>query len=310
MSFDILDISKILVNNTSGGEPNILLLMNEGILNNNKFIVPTKLEKTGDINILLKRIYNTPIAELDAEKQRLLGHQIFIYLIYNYVITNSIEDPFIIHKLNNIYLNLFNNLYSKYKKDAAAADADDDPNNLIDSLEPDVRKMFKDVRGAFAVKLLLPSGTDKNKVLLKLHDNADLMLKYIKMVKDNNKSPKSEKETSIIADLVNYKNTVVPTTNPLYTLINTIKENIDGFANGFSDYYQEDKTLAVINRVVYKINFYLAIDMMITIIYILIVLLILYKSGKYPYMEKQIDIAITYAILIINELISAILGII
>lgn len=314
MSFDI---SKILVNNTSGSEPNILLLMNEGILNNNKFIVPTKLEKTGDINILLKHIYNTPLAELDVDKQRLLGHQIFIYLIYNYVITNSIEDPFIIHKLNNIYLNLFNNLYSKYKKDAVAAgdavDAvatDDDPNNLIDSLEPDVRKMFKDVRGAFAVKLLLPSGTDKNKVLIKLHDNADLMLKYIKMAKDKNKSPKSEKETSIIAELVNYKNTVVPTTNPLYTLINTIKENIDGFANGFSDYYQEDKTLAVINRVVYKINFYLAIDMMITIIYILIVLLILYKSGKYPYMEKQIDIAITYAILIINELISAILGIV
>jgi hypothetical protein len=224
--------------------------------------------------------------------------------------------------LNNIYLNLFNNLYSKYKKDAAAAVAagdagdavatDDDPNNLIDSLEPDVRKMFKDIRGAFAVKLLLPVGTDKNKVLLKLHSNADLMLKYIKMVKDKNNSSKSEKEkeTSIIADLVNYKNTVVPTTNPLYTLINTIKENIDGFANGFSDYYQEDKTLAVINRVVYKINFYLAIDMMITIIYILIVLLLLYKSGKYPYMEKQIDIAITYAILIINELISAILGII
>jgi len=314
MSFDILDISKILTENTSGGEPNILLLMNEGILNNNKFIVPTKLEKTGDINILLKRIYNTPIAELDEEKQRLLGHQIFIYLIYNYVITNSIEDPFIIHKLNNIYLNLFNNLYSKYKKDAAAAgDAvatDDDPNNLIDSLEPDVRKMFKDVRGAFAVKLLLPVGTDKNKVLLKLHDNADLMLKYIKMVKDNNKSPKSKEETPKIADLVNYKNNVVPATNPLYTLITTIKENIDGFANGFSDYYQEDKTLAVINRVVYKINFYLAIDMMITIIYILIVLLILYKSGKYPYMEKQIDIAITYDILIINELISAILGII
>ena len=217
--------------------------------------------------------------------------------------------------MNNIYLNLFNNLYSKYKKDASAsgdaiAATEDDPNNLIDSLEPDVRKMFKDIRGAFAVKLLLPVGTDKNKVLLKLHDNADLMLKYIKMVKDNNKSPKSKEETPKIADLVNYKNNVVPATNPLYTLITTIKENIDGFANGFSDYYQEDKTLAVINRVVYKINFYLAIDMMITIIYILIVLLLLYKSGKYPYMEKQIDIAITYAILIINELISAILGII
>ena len=50
--------------------------------------------------------------------------------------------------------------------------------------------------------------------------------------------------------------------------------------------------------------------MMVTIIYILIVLLLLYKSGKYPYMEKYINIAITYAILIINELVSAILGII
>jgi hypothetical protein len=47
-----------------------------------------------------------------------------------------------------------------------------------------------------------------------------------------------------------------------------------------------------------------------TIIYILIVLLILSKSGKYPYIEKYINLAITYAILIINELISAILGIV
>jgi hypothetical protein len=50
--------------------------------------------------------------------------------------------------------------------------------------------------------------------------------------------------------------------------------------------------------------------MLITIIFILIVLLILYKSNKYPYLEKFINIAIAYAILIINEVISAILGIV
>ena len=82
------------------------------------------------------------------------------------------------------------------------------------------------------------------------------------------------------------------------------------FADGFFDYYQEDKTAGDINRVVYKINLYLAIEMMETIIYIVLVLLILYNSGKYPYLEDYINMAITYAIAIINELISAILGII
>ena len=93
-------------------------------------------------------------------------------------------------------------------------------------------------------------------------------------------------------------------------LMTKIRANIDTFADGFFDYYQEDKTPGDINRVVYKINLYLAIEMMETIIYIVLVLLILYNSGKYPYLEDYINMAITYAIAIINELISAILGII
>jgi hypothetical protein len=315
MSFDILDIGKVLdtqessATDTGTSEPNILILMNEGIIINNKFIVPAKLENEGNINILLKRIYRTPLEGIkaDAARQTLLGHQIFIYLIYNYVISNSIEDPFIIHKLNNVYLNLFNNLFDKYNKDNGGKE---DAHALIEMFDRDVRKMFKDVRGAFAIKLLLPVGTDKNKLLLKLHDNADLMLKYIKMVKDKSyKNPQDKLLIAAIADLSNYKNDIKEG-DPLITLKTTIRDNIEGFANGFSNYYQEDKTLAVVNRVVYKINFYLAIDMMITIIYILIILLILYKSGKYPYMEKQINLAITYAVLIINELVSAILGIV
>jgi hypothetical protein len=340
MSFDTLDIKKnfdtqdLSADNASGDDA-IMLIINEGILNNNKFIIPTKLEKIGDINVLLKHIYNAPL-DADAAKQALLGHQIFIYLIYNYVITNSIEDPFIIHKLNNVYLDLFNNLYNKYNKDtgaSAAVVAAGDPNILIDNFKYDIRNMYKDIRRAFTVKLLLPVGTEKIKVQQKLHENADLILKYIRKVKvkpiddliaknerNNVATPASTvAEKSSLENLDKYNNppaatpetaTPAAVANPYNVLITTIKENIEGFANGFSDYYQEDKTLAVVNRVVYKINFYLAIEMMITIIYILLVLLLLYKSGKYPYMETQINTAITYAIIIINELVSAILGIV
>lgn len=330
MSFDTLDIKKnfdtqdLSADNASGDDA-ILLIINEGILNNNKFIIPTKLEKIGDINVLLKHIYNAPL-DSDEARQTLLGHQIFIYLIYNYVITNSIEDPFIIHKLNNVYLDLFNNLYNKYNKDTGASPAviaAGDPNILIDNFKYDIRNMYKDIRRAFTVKLLLPVGTEKIKVQQKLHENADLILKYIRMVKvkpiddliarnGRNKvtTPKSYiTERDGLENLNKYSNPLAAT-NPYNVLITTIKDNIEGFANGFSDYYQEDKTLAVVNRVVYKINFYLAIEMMVTIIYILLVLLLLYKSGKYPYMETQINTAITYAIIIINELVSAILGIV
>ena len=332
MSFDTLDIAKIVElktedpnNSTEAYVPDIIFIMNEGIINNNKFIIPVKYENEGNINSLLKKIYKAPIIEMkditikeNIEKQKLLGHQIFLYLIYHYTITNSIEDPFIIHKLNNVYLNLFDNLYAKYNSNPTdAKDAKDtkntgkvDPNDLIERFDPDIKKMFKEIRGAFTIKLLLPVGTGKTKLLFNLNENADLILKYIKVIKEKGGTTPD----SVIDKLDNYKDTIkadyVSKDDPLYTLKKTIKDNIDHFAEGFSDFYQDDKTLAVVNRVVYKINFYLAIEMMVTIIYILIVLLLLYKSGKYPYMEKYINIAITYAILIINELVSAILGII
>jgi hypothetical protein len=324
LSFDTLDIAKIVElktedpnNSTEAYIPDIIFIMNEGIINNNKFIIPVKYENEGNINSLLKKIYKAPIIEMkdNEQKQKLLGHQIFLYLIYHYTITNSIEDPFIIHKLNNVYLNLFENLYAKYNSNSA--DTKDiknngkvDPNDLLESFDPDIKKMFKEIRGAFTIKLLLPVGTGKTKLLFNLNENADLILKYIKNTKVRGGAPPD----SVFDKLDNYKETIKPDyvskDDPLYSLKKTIKDNIDHFAEGFSDFYQDDKTLAVVNRVVYKINFYLAIEMMVTIIYILIVLLLLYKSGKYPYMEKYINIAITYAILIINELVSAILGII
>jgi hypothetical protein len=93
-------------------------------------------------------------------------------------------------------------------------------------------------------------------------------------------------------------------------LLADITKNIDTFAEGFFDYYLEDKTSGDINRVVYKINLYLAIEMFETIAFIIIVLLILNNSGKFPFMEEYIQMAITYALLIVDEVVSAILGII
>ena len=357
MSYSVLDLHKFDKKGATSDSTAIISIMNEGIINNNKFRVPIELENEGKINTLFKKIYKTDIKGIieDGDKQRLLGHKIFIYLIYHHVISNNIEDPLIIHKLNNVFLNLFENLYEKYNidninnvkdaKDAISAisaisaiktsEAKDttvaaavattnkieDPNDIIESFDIDIKNMFKEIRCAYTIKLLLPIGTDDKILTLKLHDNADIILKYIRLFRDKMKDSAVETDNNYmnaLDELTKYNNITNPNydistegkEDKLYVLKKTIKDNIDSFAKGFSEYYQDDKTLAVINRIVYKINFYLALEMMETVLYILIVLLILSKSGKYPYIEQYINIAITYAILIINELISAILGII
>jgi hypothetical protein len=381
LSFGTLDLHKFDIKNGAAPDSEaIISVMNEGIINNNKFRVPIELEKEENINTLFKRIYKTNLNGIKKDvkidentkeliykkKQKLLGNMIFIYLIYHYTISNNLEDPFIIHKLNNIFLNLFDNLYNKYNidkinkengstmidgkekdvdanlkaidaakakeeakpKETAAANKPEkieDPYNLIESFDPDINKMFKEIRGAYTIKLLLPVGTKGEALLFNLHENADLILKYINKFQTKMMEANSDLEyNKVLNELTKYDNinkhhykadgiytyNTIETLDVLYDLKKTIKDNIEDFAKGFSEFKQEDKTLDVVNRVVYKINFYLAVEMMETIIYIVLVLLILYKSGKYPYMEKYINLAITYAILIINELISAILGII
>lgn len=383
LSFGTLDLHKFDIKNGAAPDSEaIISVMNEGIINNNKFRIPIELEKEENINTLFKRIYKTNLNAIKKDvkidentkeliykkKQKLLGNMIFIYLIYHYTISNNLEDPFIIHKLNNVFLNLFDNLYNKYNidkinkdngstmidgkkkdidanlkaidaakakeeakaKETAAAAANtpekiEDPYNLIESFDPDINKMFKEIRGAYTIKLLLPVGTKGEALLFNLHENADLILKYINKFQTKMMEASSDLEyNKVLKELTKYDNInnlpykadeiyteeTIEKIDVLYYLKKTIKDNIEDFAKGFSEFKQEDKTLDVVNRVVYKINFYLAVEMMETIIYIVLVLLILYKSGKYPYMEKYINLAITYAILIINELISAILGII
>jgi len=259
----------------------------------------------------------------------LLGDKIFIYLIYHYVISHNIEDPLIIHKINNIFLNLFENIHTKYNNDYAkysnslktppdstpasvASVSIDDILNKFSGKDIDIKKMYNEIKSSYTIKQLLPATIKKEDILDKLHDNADLILKYIYTYKS------IETPTSLPSD--KFKNYAVGRgkefpdadkgTDNIYFLKNKIYTNINTFANSFSDYFQEDKTPLKVNTIVYKINLYLAVEMILTAVFILMVLLLLYSSNKYPDLEKYINIMITYAIIIINEVIYAILGII
>jgi hypothetical protein len=313
-------------------------LNSDGILNNNKFIIPTGTtqEKEANINKMLRSIYLTntdPVfyntsTETSKPPQDLLGDKIFIYLIYHYVISHNIEDPLIIHKLNNIFLNLFDNIHTKYNTDyskylnslktppdptpAPVSINIDDILNKFTGKDIDIKKMYNEIKSSYTIKQLLPATIKKEDILDKLHDNADLILKYIYTYKS------IETPTSLLLD--KFKNYAVgrgtgfqdaeKANDNLHFLKKKIYTNINTFADSFSDYFQEDKTSLKVNTIVYKINLYLAVEMILTAVFILIVLLLLYNSNKYPDLEKYINIMITYAIIIINEVIYAILGII
>ena len=211
-------------------------------------------------------------------------------------------------------------------KDAIKTASDDknkayksiDRNVLLSKFNIGIRNMYNDIKVSYTIKLLLPAVTKKEDILMRLHHNADLILKYIYKYKDNEDKKNSIQQTDTDANYSNlktYKQKPAPVTPgdpvPRFSVLkDRLKEKIDDFAETFFNFRQENKTLEDINRIVYKVNFYLAIEMLVTIIFILIVLLLLYKSNKYPFLEKYINIAITYAILIINEVISAILGIV
>ena len=310
-------------------------LNSDGILNNNKFIIPTALEKETNINNILRRIYlvdtatgfyNTP-TDTSNQSQEMLGDKIFIYLIYHYVISHNREDPLIIHKINNIFLNLFDNIHKKYNKDYASylnkpkepPDATpppvdiniDDILNKFTGVNLDIKKMYNEIKSCYTIKQLLPATIKKEDILEKLHENADLILKYIDIYKTK------YTPTSLSVNFKNYEagrktgfQDAEKATDNLYFLKKKIYNNINTFADSFSDYIQEDKTPLKVNTIVYKINLYLAVEMILTAVFILMVLLLLYSSNKYPDLEKYINIMITYAIIIINEVISAILGII
>ena len=312
-------------------------LLNYGIQMNNRFVIPNSFEGEDDFNEVLTLICNKEEIKKcyddadNASKQELLANKIFIYLIYHYVITNNIEDPLIIHKLNNIYLDLFTNIYDhlnakEVKGGNKGVEYTDD---FLERFSIYIKKMYKDIRCSYTIKLVLPIGTKESDVLKDLNANASDLLKLLSnrfVVDDDDTAiiPADKLKYTTIGDSlkkygtddvkyrkITYKKDDTDKADKLYLLKHKISEKISDFADkGFADTYQEDKTSNDINAIVYKINLYLAVDMFQTVICILVVLLILYKSNKYPYLELYINMAITYAIVIINEVISAILGIV
>jgi len=434
-----LDDKDVLV---SDANAKLKKVRNESIIINNKFIIPSELENDDDTNILFKDIYKTDIKKLisgtEIEKeQELLANKIFLYLIYNYVIRYNKEDPYIIHKLNNIYLHTFENLYNIYIEEdfkkhvgvpitktyfeigeelanytvdtisnlfttekenfisgvssptsytstsaatgpvdlgtsgltstdkatankaasekAANKAADDkdaelrkkiseyvpiDKLVLLDKFNTDIKKMYDEINNSFTIKFLLPVNITKDYLSESLHSDANLILNYIYKYNKLNKAPdfkinidSFEKSSSNDEITIFYDDIVKETDNnrdirikkedtktdaasldykkkQFNKLRTNIHDKIKTFTNVFENYKQENKTLTIINTTIYKINFYLAAEMMQVIIFILLVLFMLYKSKKYPFLEKYINMSIVYAILIINEVISAILGII
>ena len=185
--------------------------------------------------------------------------------------------------------------------------------------------MYDEINCSFTIKYLLPMNTKKEDLFKRLHSNADLILKYIYKNKfgdvtgenaltGNNKKVYDEFLNYYINIVNNVKDTSVIGEDARIAQVKNLKKKIynkiTAFTDVFSDFTQENKTLGYINTTIYKINFYLAAEMMQVIIFILLVLFILYKSKKYPYLEKYINLSMVYAILIINEVVSAILGII
>jgi len=328
---NFIDKNNIL---TSTSSATFKKLIDDGLINNYRFIIPSELVNENNTNILLKDISYIDINKITSkDAQEILGYKIFIYLIYNYVISHNKEDPFIIHKLNNIYLNIYENIAKEHiiyinkqekeeslksVKDEGAKNTDivfdiESINDLINNIDDvGIKQMYNDIKCSYTVKLLLPEHVKKTELSLKLHENATLLLKYIKsnveyQVKLKGSSEESTTSTEFINNLTYDSQIEYNDTNNKLQFI--IQDKINAFADTFHDYSLENKAKKIVVFNLYKLNFYLAIEMLHTILFILIVLAILYKSKEYPFIEKYINIIIGYAIVIINEVFFSLLGI-
>jgi hypothetical protein len=175
-----------------------------------------------------------------------------------------------------------------------------------------IKQMYNEIKCSYTIKLLLPENTKKSEISLKLHDNARILLEYVKKYSEKQIVLKGKsKESKIMNDNIiilsyNNKNEYNETINKLQFII---QSNINAFSDTFHNYSLDNNAKKIINFNLYKLNFYLALEMLHTILFILIVLVILYKSKEYPFIEKYINIIIGYFLIIINEIFYSILGI-
>ncbi len=391
-----LDLRKFVVSTTTPQaiiDSNFKKLIDEGLSYNLKFIIPeSAYDDVNNINDLLKIICNnkgyskrdTARVESYETQKEIIKKQIFIYLVYHLVISHNMEDPFIIHKLNNIFFNIFENIKKKYKEETkkpAAAQAKPQPDPVKDAEEKakleeadkeekakltadlakatpeekqniikraddlkaletikesdidakgeydgdiivealcyDVKKMYREIICSYTIKSLLPENITRDYIEKELKKNGDLMIEYIKYyIKQKNDEDvgvnltgpqQSALNLTIDTDFNNIKDggSQLPTLTQLPALYND-------FSIYFYNFVQEYDESLTISKIVYKLNLYLAIDMFHTAVFILLILIILYDiiTKKYPSLKPQIINMITYIILIINEVISAMFGLI
>ena len=171
--------------------------------------------------------------------------------------------------------------------------------------------MYNDIKSSYTIKLLLPESTKTKDLLDTLHNNAKLLVGYIK--KNLEKKKNDIKDATKISNLSNIINKLSYDNEEEYTsdkyLQNIIKDKINEFAGTFHDYYLENEEKKIVNFNLYKMRFYLTIEMLLTIFFILIVLILLYRSKKYPNIEMYINTTISLAIIIVNKVITSVLGI-
>ena len=375
-SFYKLDFRNYIINKTINETTivnNYNKLIQDGLSYNLKFIIPDeKYNDINDINDLLKNIcnikgfskldYTDTVRALDTEnankETKIIEQEIFIYLVYHFVISHNMDDPFIIHKLNNIFFNIFENIKNKYKKEINALpvpkeltaeeqkaedarikknndaikvirekititkeqqdkeveriEADglkredidpkgvDDGDKIIETLNYDIKKMYREIICSYSLKLLLPDNITRDYVENEFKNNAKLIVKYIK-------SNINTKNTQIKSNPQGYDSKVLqPKIDNAFTTIETnLQKSIKEFAeNFFQNFKQENDDKLNMSKIVYKLNVYLVVDMFYTAIFIILILLILFNliSTKYPSIKPLIINMITFVYIIIVQM--------
>jgi len=358
-------------------------LIEDGLSYNLKFIIPDEqYNDINEINDLLKNICNIKgFSKLDytgraldkenANKEtKIIEEEIFIYLIYHFVISHNMDDPFIIHKLNNIFFNIFENIKNKYKKDKEKSDkastesaanssaeaikeetpeakkaraledeekksamlkaspdekkrleeranyiagidgiksadkADpkgvDDGYKIIEMLNYDIKKLYREIICSYSLKLLLPENITQDYIKEELTNNAKLIVDYTK-------SNINTKNTQITPDPPGYESKVLnpKIENAFKTIETNLQKSIKEFAeNFFQNFKQENDDKLNMSKIVYKLNIYLVVDMFYTAIFIILILLILFNliSTKYPSIKPLIINMITFVYIIIAQM--------
>ena len=360
-------------------------LIEDGLSYNLKFIIPDEqYNDINEINDLLKNICNIKgfsktdhalpqFALVDKENSvtKIIEEEIFIYLVYHFVISHNMDDPFIIHKLNNIFFNIFENIKKKYKEDKKLSDiaskenaanssaeaikketaeeikkralekeeqdsamrkaspdekkrleeranyiakidgiksadkadpeGEDDGYKIIEMLNYDIKKLYREIICSYSLKLLLPENITQDYINEELTKNAKLIVKYIKFyIGEKNKI--EPVPSAIELPLINTK-----IIDAFGTIEKHLNDSITEFAvnnNNFVNFKQENDDKLTMSKIVYKFNIYLIVDMFYTALFILSLLIIMYNliSTKYPSIKPLIINMITSIYIIIAQM--------